>query len=97
MNLLSFVDELMKVGAMEPLIRKHADAGDAPTVDIPQSLMGSGAVPTNINPKPDEASTRLRQTGHLTPAIGAATLGPVLLSRDPIDREKYNRAYRDRR
>ena len=92
MNLGSFVDELMKVGAMDP-IKKHAST----TVDVPSSMMDNGLVPESIDVRPDEAGSRLPRTGHLPPQVDGGNLGQVAQAKDPIDRQKYNRAYRDRR
>lgn len=99
MNMLSFVDELMKIGAMHPIIEKHAfaEGHDTTTVDVPHSMMGAGPVPPSINTRPDEAGTRLPRTGRLMPQVRAGELGGVAQAKDPIDRHKYNRAYRDRR
>lgn len=101
MNLISFADELVKVGALRPLLEKHAYGGDAAhdttTVDIPHSMMGSGAVPESIRVAPDEAATRLPRTAHRPSIVQSGHIGEVAQAKDPIDRFKYNRAYRDRR
>jgi hypothetical protein len=97
MNLISFVDELVKLGAVRPLIRKLAADGDSEAVDIPQGMMSSEPVPDSDRVHPAEAATRLPATAHLEPEIETGHLGKVTEPKHPIDRDKYNRAYRDRR
>lgn len=72
MNLLSFVDELIKVGAMGISTQKEASAD-------------SDITPESIEVRPDEAATRLPLTTGVKPAVLAGTLGTVGESRNPID------------
>lgn len=89
MNLFSFADELMKVGAMDPIIQKHAGGEN-----MPSGLVGSDPMPAEADLiRPDEVSSRLPRTVSLKPAIVAATLGTVSQAKDPIDRIMFNRAY----
>jgi hypothetical protein len=96
MNKLSFLDELMKLGGAMCLV-KRAEMGDVNTVDIPHGMMGSDPMPAGDRLVPDDAATRLPATAHLPSRIQGGSLGGVTQAKDPIDREKYNRAYRDRR
>lgn len=102
MNLLSFLDELVKVGSFEKIIRKHAaggdgDQGNVNTVDVPEGMMDTGASPPAININPAEANTRIPLTASRKPLVESGHLGGVSQAKDPIDQLKYNRAYRDRR
>lgn len=87
-----FGDELEKLGAEKLLRRpmlKHAGADDAP-----HGLFGgNGDIPTPIEVKPDQAHTRLSTTPPASTGIIAGALGEVTGAKDPIDRQKFNRAY----
>lgn len=102
MNLVSFVDELVKLGAIRPLIRKFASGGDGDqgrieSVDIPHGMMSPEPVPDSIYTHPAMAATRLPATGHTQGSIEPGNLGGVTEPKHPIDEDKFNRAYRDRR
>ena len=101
MNLISFVDELVKLGAGHQLVKRAYDGlegtGDVHMIDVPQGLMDSEGPPAAIRVAPDEAATRLPGTSHLPSHVPEGTLGGVTTAKDPIDREKYNRAYKDSR
>ena len=97
MDLVSFVDELVKIGAMDCLRKRADDAGSTHTIDAPAGLMDTGPIPPQVFVAPYQAATRLPQTAHLAPTVEAGQLGGVTYPRDPVDREKFNRAYRDRR
>lgn len=89
----SFLDELLKVGAARCLLKS---ADDINTVDIPHGMIGSAASPESDRVVPDEAATRM-QGSHASPVVEVGRLGSTTPSRNPIDRERYNRLYRDRR
>jgi len=93
MNTLSFLDELVKIGAARCLLK----SAEINTVDIPQGMMGDGVVPPSITVAPSDASTRLPRTGLKPATFPSGHLGRSTEPKDPIDRFKYNRAYRDRR
>lgn len=93
MNRASFLDELLKLASGR--IEKRAD--DINQTAIPEGLIGSGTVPDSIKVRPDDAKTRRPLTAHLPSAISPGSLGSVTQAKDPIDRFKYNRTYRDRR
>lgn len=97
----SFLDELVKVGSFGALAKLAYGGGDTSgdvnTVDIPHGMVGSEPMPEVDRVAPHQASTRLPDTGYLPSAVKPGVLGNVTPPKDPIDREKYNRAYRDRR
>lgn len=96
----SFLDELLKLGAARSLVKSAYGGGDSSgdinTVDIPHGMIGSEPMPEVDRVAPDEAGTRL-QASAVPSQIKPGILGKVSPSRQPIDRERYNRAYRDRR
>jgi hypothetical protein len=95
MNKMSFVDELVKVGAMRCLLKR---ASDVNTIDVPEGMMSNAPTPDAIRLHPDQAATRLPATAHLMSSLDMpGMLGSVTQAVDPIDREKFNRAYKDRR
>lgn len=89
MNLLSFVDELVKVGAMRCLYKGAADLDMA---GAPEGLMSSAAAPPGLRVFPDEVATRVRNA-HLPSIISVGQFGKVTPSSRPIDQEKYDRRY----
>jgi len=97
MNLASFADELVKVGAAKTLVRKIASSQDVTTIDTPDGMMSASSPPPALTHRPDDASTRVPRAMKTAPMIVSGTLGPVAVAKDPIDREKYNRAYNERR
>lgn len=96
MNLVSFVDELVKVGAMDCLY-KRADDSEVTTEDVPHMMLSNDPMPPTDRLHPAEAATRLPLTAGGIASIVPGTLGPVAGARNPIDRERFNRVYRDRR
>ncbi len=93
MNLVSFVDELVKVGGLTCLY-KRADDAEVNTVDIPHGMMSHETMPERIIVNPAEVATRLPNLARSGTAIPSGTLGGVTQSKWPIDREKFNRLYR---
>ena len=95
MNLLSFVDELIKVSATRPALKKQAfgEGHDVNTIDIPSGMASADPSPPTLDPKPDDVGTRLRETAHLPSNVPEGDLGGVTSAKDPIDREKFNRVY----
>ncbi|MFQ5352742.1 MAG: hypothetical protein ACE5D3_06685 [Candidatus Binatia bacterium] len=94
MNLISFLDELVKLGGVRCVIKR---ASDVNTVDIPSGMVDDSPVPFHIDVWPHEAATRLPKTGKHLSSVPTGELGGVTQAKDPIDRDKYNRAYKDRR
>lgn len=93
MNRISFVDELVKVGAIRCLYKRATDL-DA---TIPEALMSSGPVPDSKRVVPDEASTRV-DNAHLPSVLGTpGRLGDVTVAKKPIDQERFNRPWIERR
>jgi hypothetical protein len=101
MNLVSFVDELVKISAMRSLVKRASGEIDATSnvnsVEPPASIMGGGAVPPSLRIVPERAATRLPESVDIPSQIVAGSLGNVTGSKDPIDRDKFNRWYRDKR
>jgi hypothetical protein len=100
MNLVSFVDELVKLSAMTPLVKRAGEidsTSNVNSVEPPAAIMGGGRVPDSLRIIPEKASTRLPVTYDGPSLIEPGTLGPVTSSKAPIDRDKFNRWYRDKR
>lgn len=100
MNLISFVDELVKISALRVLTKRAAEmdsTSNVNSVEPPAAIMGGGAVPDSLRVVPERASTRLPETIDIPSQIVAGALGGVTGSRAPIDRDKFNRWYRDKR
>jgi len=96
MNLVSFVDELVKVGAMDPLLKRAAEDESSSSMNTntaPAGMVGEGAVPRALRLVPGRATTRLGDDSGVVSQIVAGAQGAVTGSRDPIDRNKYNRWY----
>jgi len=84
----SFLDELTKIGSAGALVGlvKQAD-----------SLMElhNDFAPSAIEVNPKDASTRLPFSGDTKPVVGWGALGGVTASKDPIDRQRWNRVWSD--
>lgn len=93
MNLLSFVDELVKVGAVRPMYKRAMGGLES---EPPAGMMDSGPVPPVKRLVPAEASTRI-ETAHLPVAIKPGSFGRVEGARHPIDQERFNRPFKDKR
>lgn len=94
MNLISFLDELVKLGGARCVIKRAAEVN---TIDIPSGMIDDSPVPFHIEVRPHEAATRLPITGGQMSAVPSGHIGGVTQAKDPIDRDKYNRAYKERR
>ena len=94
MNLVSFLDELIKLGGAACLTKR---ADEVSTVDVPHGMTDGNPPPDSIKVHPHEASTRLPLTGKTPSIVQSGHLGGQTQAKDPIDRYKYNRGYRDRR
>lgn len=93
MNLTSFVDELVKVGAVTCLYKRAADIDTV----IPAALMDPAPAPPTKRVAPDEASTRV-SNAHLPSALGTpGRLGAVTTAKEPIDQERFRRPFVERR
>jgi hypothetical protein len=88
MNLASFVDELIKVGAMNALMKVGGEAdvsSDAGSSDQPASMVGSSPFPDALRVVPARVSTRLAETFDHPSAIESGDLGSVTSATAPID------------
>jgi hypothetical protein len=85
MNPVAFLDELVKLDAMRPLVEKHAHS----VVDGLYGLANDFAPPA-LPLRPDDAKTRLPRTGHRPKLVPAGHLGEVTPAKDPIDRMRFN-------
>lgn len=85
MNRASFLDELLKI------------ADETNLTEIPHGLIGSEPAPPSEPHRPAEAASRVPLTATLPSVVGKGELGGVTQAKDPIDRFKYNRVYRERR
>ena len=94
MNMSSFLDELVKVGAGRILVKRSSDSVN--TTDIPSGMMGDGYVPPAMDVMPQYAETRLPNTAQRPSQVPMGTLGGVTEAKNPIDRYKYNRVYQER-
>ena len=94
MNKVSFLDELVSLGGVTHMLKRSDDAGASG--DAHPGLVGSGATPDSILVRPDEAGTRLPRTGHLPSSMVPGRLGGITQAKDPVDRLRFNRAYRER-
>jgi hypothetical protein len=100
MNLVSFVDELVKLSALRVLTKRAGEIDATSNVNVsepPSAIMGTGVVPLAHRIVPERASTRLPETFDAPSQIIPGSLGDVSSSKAPIDRDKYNRWYRDKR
>ena len=94
MILDSFVDEIIKLGGLRCLYKQaYGDGGvtDPTTSMIPEGLVGSGEAPQADPHRPNEAASRLPNTGHLASTVESGNLGDVTPPKDPVDKDKFNR------
>lgn len=101
MILDGFMDELQKLGGLRA-IAKTAYGGGYDTADvnvssIPHSMMADGQCPPADLVSPVEAATRIPLTASMPSTVSTGTLGRITDAKNPIDRFKYNRPYRDNR
>lgn len=96
MNLLSFVDELVKVGACRCMYKRAADMTSG---DPPAGMMDPAPAPPFKRVVPDEASTRTANAHRsLVVQPGAAGgFGSVAGTKKHLDEERFNRPYVERR
>jgi hypothetical protein len=94
MNLVSFLDELVKLGGAHCVVKR---ANLATSNDIPQGMVDDSPVPEHIEVRPADATTRLPLTGGQLSQVQVGALGDVTEAREPIDRDKFNRTYKERR
>lgn len=104
MNLDSFVDELIKVGAAKALVRAPARGANLVHGTL-RRLMSKSAdintapnvdpapIPYSIKLNPVDASTRLPETASVRPAVVPGLLGTVEVPKRYIDDRKHNRAW----
>jgi hypothetical protein len=103
----SFIDELTKLGAAGSFQFGDLVLGTrAPLNSIgvlvrraltkratDLSTLHNEIAPTAIEVNPSDATTRLPDAGRAQSLIRPGALGAVTPSADPIDRERYNRAW----
>ncbi len=93
MNLISFVDELVKVGGVRCLAKRAMDIDGG---DIPAGMMDPAPSPPSMRVVPDEVATRVANAG-LASNVPEGMLGSSSGTKRPIDRERFNRPYVERR
>ena len=93
MNKMSFLDELLAVCPLMPIVKQAYDDGSADVMDAPAGMMSAESSPPQIAVIPDDADTRGATTLQATSEIKPGTLGPVTNSNVPIDMKRYNRVY----
>ena len=94
MNLVSFVDELVKLGGVRVLSKRAMEvdtSSNMNTSDPPAGMMGSGAVPASFRLVPDKADSRVGVVSSAPSQIVAGQLGQITSAKEPIDKNKYNR------
>ena len=100
MNLASFVDELVKIGGLRALTKRAGEidsTSNVNSVEPPMGIMGGGSVPASLRVVPERAATRLPHADDFESQIEAGSLGDVTGAKSPIDQDKFNRWYRDKR
>lgn len=91
MNKISFLDELMSLGGVRVIVKTADDM----VSQAPSGMMsGESAPPADIQ-HPAEVTTRLPTAARSAGAIQGGDQGDVTSAKDPIDRHKFNRAYRE--
>jgi len=96
MNLVSFVDELVKLSAVNAMVKRAMETETSSSMNTnsaPAGMMGAGAVPYALVSIPGRASSRIGNERDVVSQIVAGAQGSVTGARDPIDRNKYNRWY----
>lgn len=88
MNMISFIDELVKLGAGRVLVKDAATTSEAP-----EGMVGVDSVPDSDDVWPHDVRTRLPETARGVSQIAPGELGPVSLAKEPIDQERFNRSY----
>jgi hypothetical protein len=94
MNKVSFLDELVKTGCCRHLL-KRANEGGSESSEIPQGMASGDPVPDSLDVHPTEAKTRLPLTAHLPSPIHPGIQGGVTQAKNPIDRFRFNRSWKD--
>jgi hypothetical protein len=97
MNLASFIDELIKISCLTKHAREIDATSNVNSAEPPAAIMGSGAVPPSLRVVPERASTRLPDAVDVPSQIVPGSLGAVTPAVSPIDKDKFNRWYRDKR
>ena len=91
MNRISFLDELIKLGGVRCVVKVSSEL----TTDPPAGLMSPDAAPPAEPHRPTEASSRIPATAHLPTQVYAGRQGKITTSKNPIDKYKFNRGYRE--
>lgn len=100
MNLISFTDELIKLGAGRTLLKRASEidaSSSTNSAEPPAGMMGGGAIPPALRIVPERSATRLPLAVDHESQIEPGALGGVTSAKAPIDRDKFNRWYRDKR
>lgn len=87
MNLFSFTDELMKISAVDALVKKHASSS------LPTGMVGDETMPESDLVRPDEVSSRIPLTVNTKPQVAAGLLGAISVANHPVDQIDYDRPY----
>lgn len=91
MNKISFLDELMSLGGVRSVVKTADDMISQPPVGM---MSGEDGPPADIQ-YPAEVNSRLPTSARMPGAIQSGGLGNVSSAKDPIDRHKFNRAFRE--
>jgi len=81
MNMVSFVDELIRVGVSKALAKHASFVGAEPH----EGLVGSSAYAEDNVLVPSDVATRIPRTASLPSSIAVGRLGEISPANDPID------------
>jgi len=91
MNKVSFLDELMSLGGVRSVVKTADEMISQP----PAGMMSGEAAPSADIQYPTEVTSRLPTAARSAGDIQGGDLGDVTSAKDPIDRHRFNRAYRE--
>lgn len=94
MILNGFVDELVKLGGVRCLVKAGYASMEPSAADIPHGMVPSGYVAPPDRLVPEEAQTRLPETGQIQSVLKPpGALGSSSEAKHPIDRKLHNRPF----
>jgi hypothetical protein len=93
MNIVSFIDELVKIGAAKVFVKNAEMVG----AEAHHGMVGDSPMPDHTEVFPHDVRTRLPITATTTSFIVPGALGNVDEAKEPIDQERFNRSYREKR
>ena len=93
MNIVSFVDELVKIGVAEVFVKNAETLG----AEAHHGMVGDSPVPDSLDTWPHDVRTRIPLTASTTSLVAPGLLGDVTEAKEPIDQERFNRSYREKR